>query len=137
MTDKRFRSSEHLRRSADIERVFAQKRSASDHLLVVFVAENQLKWSRLAVSISKRNIRRAVDRNRVRRRIRECYRIMKSDLPPGLDIVCVARTGALRAKNELRESLRVLIAKAARKSPRSAADNRPRTSPPTDTKSAG
>ena len=61
-----------------------------DALLIVYVAANGLAWSRLGISVSKR-VGKAVQRNYVRRRIREAFRSMKADLPTGLDIVCIAR----------------------------------------------
>ena len=90
LNDRRFRPCERLRLRADFSRVFAEKRSAGDELLIVYVSANHLAWSRLGLSVGKR-VGRAVQRNRVRRRLREAFRLNKSKLPQGYDIVCVAK----------------------------------------------
>ena len=111
--DQRFRRSERLRLRRDYARVFAAKCSQADGLLVVYVAPNDLGWSRLGLSVSKR-VGKAVRRNYVRRRIREAFRTQKSELPKGLDIICVARPKASDVRYDVAHSLRTLIIRAAR-----------------------
>ena len=111
--DQRFRRSERLRLRKDFARVFAAKCSQADGALVVYVARNDLEWSRLGLSVSKR-VGKAVRRNYVRRRIREAFRTQKGELPKGLDIICVARTKAADARCELAHSFRTLVVRAAR-----------------------
>lgn len=67
------RRAHRLRRSADIQRVRAQKRSWAHPLLVLYVAPNDQGHARVGVSVSRR-IGKAVVRNRVRRRVREAVR---------------------------------------------------------------
>lgn len=120
--DQRFRSSERLCRRADIARVFAQRRSASDSLMTVYVADNGRSWSRLGITVSRRSIRSSVRRNRVRRRIREFYRTHKSRFPRGLDILCIARSAAADADiAALGASLEALVIRGSNRSPRSEA----------------
>ena len=45
--------------------------------------------SRILVSVPKRNFKRAVRRNLLKRRIRESYRLQKQLLPAGVDILFV------------------------------------------------
>jgi len=52
---------------------------------------------RLGLVTSKRAMRRAVDRNAVRRRFRECFRKNRLRFAPGADIVLVGRTAAVGA----------------------------------------
>jgi ribonuclease P protein component len=112
--DRRFCRREHLRLRGDFARVFAAKCSDADGALVVYLAPNGLAWSRLGLSVSKR-VGNAARRNYVRRRIREAFRTQKSELPKGLDIICVAKPGAAEARCELARSLRTLVLKAARR----------------------
>lgn len=111
-SDQRFRPREHLRLRADFARAFASNCRRGDDLLVAYIAPNGLKWSRLGLSVSKR-LGNAVRRNYLRRKIREAFRLHRSDLPTGLDIVCIARRGALRANADLARSLCTLVRKAA------------------------
>lgn len=54
---------------------------------------NGLGHPRLGLVISKKNVRRAVDRNRLKRLARESVRLQQSSLP-AVDIVLLARRGA-------------------------------------------
>ncbi len=110
--DERFRPAERLRRKADFDRVFASRRSAADDVLVVYVADNGLAFSRLGVSVSKR-IGNAVRRHYVRRRVREAFRRNKRELSAGLDIVCVAKPPAANRRVDVAGALLALAARAA------------------------
>lgn len=107
-----FRRSERLRLRREFARVFAEKRSQADGALVIYVAPNNLEWSRLGIRVNKR-IGNAVRRNYVKRRIREAFRTQKGELPRGLDIICVARSKAADPRHDLARSLRTLLSKAA------------------------
>jgi ribonuclease P protein component len=55
--------------------------------------------SRLGVTVSRR-IGNAVARNRVKRRVRECFRkAIRAELPPQTSIVVIARAGAASLKS--------------------------------------
>ena len=60
---------------------------------IVIVKENGLDHSRLGITASKK-IGNAVTRNKVKRLIREFYRLHKTYVPKGLDIVVIAKKGA-------------------------------------------
>ena len=51
--------------------------------------DNGLDFSRILVSVSKRNFKRAVKRNLLKRRIRESYRLRKELLGPGVDVMFI------------------------------------------------
>ncbi len=65
-------------------------------LLVVYARKNRLGINRVGVTVSKK-LGKAVIRNRVRRRLREVYRLNESRFLPGWDIVVVARGRAIDA----------------------------------------
>ena len=68
------------------------KRHHAAHFTLIF-AENGLGISRLGITVT-RKIGNAVTRNKVKRAIREFYRLNKGLFPPGYDIVFTARRGA-------------------------------------------
>ena len=111
--DQRFRRSERLRLRKDFARVFATRCSRADPVLVIYVAPNDLVWSRLGLSVGKR-VGNAVRRNYIKRRLREAFRTQKSELPKGLDIICVARPEVTDERGNLARSLRALVLRAAR-----------------------
>lgn len=83
--------SHHLRATAQFDAVYKLKRRAGDDALLMFAAINNLPHCRLGMSVSKRTHGNAVRRNRIRRVIREAFRLEQHALPPGLDLVVVPR----------------------------------------------
>ncbi len=67
-----------------------------NHLLVMYARRNRTRGNRIGVTVSKK-LGKAVVRNRVRRRLREVYRLHESRFLPGWDIVVVARGRAVEA----------------------------------------
>lgn len=110
--NERFLKREHLRLRRDFARVLGGKCKAADAVFVVYAVRNDLTFSRIGISVSKR-IGNAVRRHHVKRRIREAFRKSKADLPGGLDIVCVAGPAAAEDGVDVAASLRKLIVKAA------------------------
>lgn len=90
-----FRRHERINDPKDFRRAFERKRSASDAAMVVHGAENGLDHSRLGISISKKRVRKATARNRIKRMIREAFRLNKAALPRGVDLVVVPRGPSL------------------------------------------
>ena len=63
-------------------------------LLVLYARKNRTPGNRVGITVSKK-LGHAVVRNRVRRRLREVYRLNETAFTPGWDIVVVARTKAV------------------------------------------
>ena len=80
--------------------------------LVLYARKNRSNRNRVGVTVSKK-LGKAVVRNRVRRRLREIYRLNEDKFLPGWDIVVVARTRAVGASfQKLTDSYLTLAEKA-------------------------
>ncbi len=64
--------------------------------LVLYARKNRSGINRVGITVSKK-LGKAHIRNRVRRRIREAYRLNEEKFQPGWDIVVVARSRAIEA----------------------------------------
>jgi ribonuclease P protein component len=84
-----------LSRSADFERVYRQGRSVANRWLVLYAFPNDepVAGPRLGLSVS-RKVGGAVERNRVKRLLREAFAAEADRVPPDRDIVVVARPEA-------------------------------------------
>jgi ribonuclease P protein component len=94
-----FLRSAHLRLSGDFQKVFANKTNVVGRLMVVWLLPRpQDSGIRLGVVASKRTFRRAVDRNRAKRLLREAFRLNQTKISSDADLVIIARRPILRAK---------------------------------------
>jgi ribonuclease P protein component len=109
-----FRKAEHLRRPSDFRRVYERRRSASDLWLLVYACENGLPHLRLGLSVS-RKFGHATLRNRLRRLYREAFRLTRSEMPVGLDLVLIPRASQEPKLDDLKRSLPRLVNQVARK----------------------
>jgi ribonuclease P protein component len=85
-----------MRRPAEFKSAFARGKRFGNELFTASARPNDLTWARLGMSIAARTLRRAVDRNRVRRIIRESFRVHQRTLP-AVDVVIGARPAAKSA----------------------------------------
>ena len=88
--------SKSLKLNHVFRRLYHKGRSAAGKYLVLYCRRNGLQENRIGYTVSAK-LGHAVVRNRVRRRLREIYRLHESQFQPGWDIVVVARSRAVDA----------------------------------------
>jgi ribonuclease P protein component len=104
MTDQTLGPERRVRKRADFDRLRTQGRSRTHPHLFLRVAPNGLPHPRYGVVVSKRVAPKAVERNRLRRRLREVLR--RNPARAGWDILLIARGGAARVGfAQLREAV--------------------------------
>jgi ribonuclease P protein component len=104
----------HLKRPQDFERVYTNGVRAGDAHLLIFALSNDLKWSRLGLSVSKKH-GCAVRRNLKRRRMKEAFRLLQHELPLGLDLILVPRQRDDSSLVDYQASLTSIVGRLARR----------------------
>ena len=79
-----------ITRDYEFRRLYSKGTSAGTSRIVLYCRKNRLPVNRLGLTVSTK-IGKAVQRNRIRRRFREIYRLNEEKLSQGWDIVLVAR----------------------------------------------
>ncbi len=85
------RFSTSLKNNYEFRRLYSKGRSAFSRYAAVYCRKNKNQTNKLGITVSTK-IGKAVQRNRIRRRYREIYRLNEDKFDPGYDIVIVART---------------------------------------------
>jgi ribonuclease P protein component len=109
-----FTTAHRLRHKEQFDLLYREGRRFNNSNFLVLARINSLPHARLGLSISAKAVGNAVNRNRVKRAIREYFRLNLHRLP-SIDIVVNARSGAKSADNAaLTHSLGQLWDKLAR-----------------------
>ena len=110
-----FSRGERLRGRTPVNLLFESGKNSSMTAFPVRAVfrENEERLNRILVSVPKRHLHHAVDRNRVKRQIREAYRLNKTLLSEGshLDIAFLWLTGKTIESAEVVERITVLLQK--------------------------
>jgi len=94
-----------LKENYAFRRAYRQGVFSSDKFLVLYCRKNRLCCNRLGLTVSAK-LGGAVCRNRIKRLIREAYRLHEDEFASGVDIVMVARGRAVGASyRQIEQSL--------------------------------
>jgi len=105
LPDQGFSKNRRLTDGESFDRVFKKARPSRDNMFTVLTTENKSCDARLGMAIAKKHCKLAVSRNRLKRIVRESFRLHREQLA-GLDIVVINRPGTHKARNQaLHESL--------------------------------
>ena len=85
-----------LKKNYEFHRLYNKGKSAVTPYLVVYARATRRPGNRVGITVSTK-LGKAVKRNRVRRRLREIYRLNESRFVPGTELVIVARGRAVTA----------------------------------------
>jgi len=90
-----------LKKKKDFENVFKNGKSIKQDSLYLKYKKNNLEQSRFGIVVGKNYSKKAVERNKIKRRLRE---IIKEQNVKGLDIVIVVLPGADNSFETLKEN---------------------------------
>jgi ribonuclease P protein component len=100
-----------LNKNHEFRRLYNKGKSTGSQFVVVYCLKNGSTHNRLGITVSKK-VGGAVQRNRVRRRLRESYRINETQFSGGYDIVIVSKFKSRFSEyNELESSVLSLFKK--------------------------
>lgn len=98
-SDYSFPRSHRLLTGDDFKQVFGKARRSRDELFTVLMRNIDGDNPRLGLAISKKELKHAVDRNRIKRLTRESFRLSQHDLP-NADFIVMTRKKAGETSNE-------------------------------------
>ena len=112
----KFPRSRRLRSSLEFKRVYDLKQRSGDGTLLVFAANNETGITRIGLSVSKKN-GNSVVRHRIRRLLKEAYRLEQHQIPEGLDLILIPRPGSNATLDDYRKSIVRLSRKLSERIP--------------------
>ena len=106
------------------------KCKAADGVLLLFVARNESPSTRIGLSVSKKH-GGAVDRNRLKRWLREAFRLERHRFPVGLDLIAIPLAADRASLAAYRQSLTGLVKRLAKRLEHIDRIDSPKDAPPT------
>ncbi|NMM62033.1 ribonuclease P protein component [Clostridium sp. P21] len=101
-----------VRKNTEFRFIYRRGKSFSNHLLVLYIYKNRKDINRLGISVSKK-VGKSVTRNRVKRLIKEGYRLNNSELITGYDLVFIARSNASEKNyDQISDAIKNLLKRA-------------------------
>ncbi len=86
-----FNRTKGLKKDSDFRKVYKHGKSFANKHLVMYILDNKSDSTRVGISVSKK-VGKAITRNKIRRRIKEAYRLnIDEKVKNGYDLVFIAR----------------------------------------------
>lgn len=98
---------DRLQNASEFTRVFDQATKSSSEFFTILCRENTIGQPRLGIVVAKRRANRSVDRNIIKRIIRESFRLNKSTLPANDFIVILKRPIKIIKRPKHKQGLRL------------------------------
>ncbi len=95
---QRFDKTRRLLKKSEYNHVFNQAKKLANSNFTFLYRENTVGHARLGLALSKKMIAKAHDRNRLKRLLRETFRVRQL---PGIDIIVLARNGVANVENSI------------------------------------
>ena len=108
-----FKNTKGIRKDSDFRKVYKHGKSFANKYLVMYILDNKSDFNRVGFSVSKK-VGKATVRNKVRRRIRECFRLnCDGHIKDGYDLVFIARVASKDAEyRDIEKSVMSLVKKS-------------------------
>ncbi|MGL5048543.1 MAG: ribonuclease P protein component [Shewanella sp.] len=115
MTSYTFSRELRLLTPAQFKSVFSNPIKASSAEITLLAIPNSEQHPRMGLTVAKRYVKRANQRNRIKRVIRDSFRLNQHDIPH-LDIVVLVRNGVMEMENaEINKLIEKLWRKLSRR----------------------
>ncbi len=103
------KNTESLKKNREFKFIYEHAKSYANRYLVMYVFKNNSEKNRVGIQVSKK-VGNSVIRHRIKRLIKESYRLHEEMFNSGLDIVVIARVSAKDADYQKIESALLHVA---------------------------
>ena len=93
MVRYRFTRAMRIAKNRDFQAIYEEGVRLRGPSLQLVAKRNALETARLGISVGKKKMPRAVDRNRFKRLVREAFRLNRESLPTGIDYLVIPLRG--------------------------------------------
>lgn len=101
-----------ITKNKDFKRAYKNGKHFVGNLLVIYINKNKMDINRLGI-VANKKVGNAVVRNKVRRLVRENYRLLETNLEKGYDIIFVSRVKASKSNYyDIKNSVKKLLLKS-------------------------
>ncbi len=104
---------EKLTRKWEYKHVYKHGKKLWNYTFVLYICKNDRTNSRIGLTVSKK-VGKSVQRSRVKRLIRETFRLNQHRIVDGYDIVVIARRAAVNLKYQQAEAALLYLLRRAR-----------------------